>query len=78
MYKKIWIGNEIADGVIALSKNTILPSKEEQMKDSIARIKQQPKEVWMVKMCDRSTTTFFCHHQKNGIKKKLQLIETNF
>ena len=48
-------GIEIADGVLALTKNTELPSKSEQMKDSIDRIKNQPKEVWMVKLCDRIT-----------------------
>ena len=48
-------GVEIADGVIALSKDESLPSKEEQMKDSIERITKQPKEVWMVKLSDRIT-----------------------
>ncbi|ACA98726.1 MULTISPECIES: HD domain-containing protein [Cyanophyceae] len=48
-------GIEIADGVLALTKNTELPSKFEQMKDSINRIQLQPKEVWMVKLCDRIT-----------------------
>ena len=48
-------GINIADGVLALTKNTDLPSKPEQMKDSISRIQKQPKEVWMVKLCDRIT-----------------------
>jgi (p)ppGpp synthase/HD superfamily hydrolase len=48
-------GIHVADGVLSLTKNTRLPSKAEQMKDSINRIKQQPKEVWMVKLCDRIT-----------------------
>jgi len=48
-------GTEIADGVLSLTKNTELPSKSEQMKDSISRIKKQPNEVWMVKLCDRIT-----------------------
>ncbi|PWQ93542.1 HD domain-containing protein [Leucothrix arctica] len=52
--KKVF-GAVIADGVLALTKNTELPSKPEQMKDSLNRIKQQPKEVWMVKLCDRIT-----------------------
>ncbi len=46
---------QIADGVLSLTKNSELPSKEEQMKDSISRIKKQPSEVWMVKLCDRIT-----------------------
>jgi len=45
----------VADGVLSLTKNSGLPSKLEQMKDSLARIKRQPKEVWMVKLCDRIT-----------------------
>ena len=48
-------GEKIANGVSALTKDKKLSSKIEQMKDSIARIKQQPKEVWMVKLCDRIT-----------------------
>lgn len=48
-------GIEVADGVLALSKDKTLPSKQEQMIDSIHRIKVQPKEVWMVKLCDRIT-----------------------
>ncbi|GAA0786770.1 HD domain-containing protein [Marinobacterium sediminicola] len=48
-------GTEIADGVLALTKNENLSSKHEQMMDSIGRIKYQPKEVWMVKLCDRIT-----------------------
>jgi len=48
-------GVEVADGVLALSKDKIFPSKVEQMKDSIERIRKQPKEVWMVKLSDRIT-----------------------
>jgi (p)ppGpp synthase/HD superfamily hydrolase len=48
-------GSEVADGVLALTKNNILKSKEEKMADSLARIKQQPREIWMVKLADRVT-----------------------
>ena len=48
-------GYEVADGVLALSKDGNLHSKDERMKDSIERIKKQPKEVWMVKLSDRIT-----------------------
>lgn len=48
-------GRDIADGVQALSKNPQLPTKREQMQDSLHRIRQQPREVWMVKLCDRIT-----------------------
>lgn len=46
-------GNSVASGVAALSKDDTLPTKEEQMRDSVARIKKEPKEVWMVKLADR-------------------------
>jgi len=45
-------GKSVADGVMALSKNLSRP-KEDQMIDSIERIKKQPKEIWMVKLADR-------------------------
>ncbi len=45
-------GKNVADGVMALSKNPALP-KEEQMIDSIKRIQLQPQEIWMVKLADR-------------------------
>ncbi|MBN1546543.1 MAG: bifunctional (p)ppGpp synthetase/guanosine-3',5'-bis(diphosphate) 3'-pyrophosphohydrolase [Syntrophaceae bacterium] len=55
-------GVAVADGVQALSKNESvgadLPKqqrKECQMADSLERVRQQPKEIWMVKMADRIT-----------------------
>ena len=48
-------GVAVADGVLALTKNTALPDKSAQMTDSLARIRQQPLEVWMVKLADRIT-----------------------
>ena len=45
-------GIEIANGVQALTKNEKI-EKSLQMKDSIERIKKQPKEVAIVKMSDR-------------------------
>ncbi|MBN1182854.1 MAG: bifunctional (p)ppGpp synthetase/guanosine-3',5'-bis(diphosphate) 3'-pyrophosphohydrolase [Bacteroidales bacterium] len=47
-------GKGIADGVLALSKNKKM-KKEEQVPDSLQRIMQQPKEIWMVKLADRIT-----------------------
>lgn len=47
-------GAAVANGVMALSKNPALP-KPEQMADSLQRICEQPKEIWMVKMADRIT-----------------------
>lgn len=48
-------GLEVAQGVQALTKNESLTTKDEQILDSIKRIKLQPKEVWMVKLADRIT-----------------------
>jgi len=45
-------GASVADGVLALSKSNELPYAE-RMKDSIARIRQQPAAVWCVKLADR-------------------------
>lgn len=40
----------VANGVAALSKDK---AKSETMQDSLERIKQQPLEIWIVKMADR-------------------------
>ena len=50
----ISFGLEVAEGVLALTKNQDLP-KSEQMLDSLSRIKDQPKEVKAVKLADRIT-----------------------
>ena len=47
-------GDSVADGVLALTKNKLLP-KVQQMSDSLSRIKEQPKEIWAVKLSDRIT-----------------------
>ncbi|KQT26003.1 guanosine polyphosphate pyrophosphohydrolase [Chryseobacterium sp. Leaf405] len=47
-------GKSVAEGVLALTKNSSL-EKSHQMTDSLFRIKQQPKEVWAVKLADRIT-----------------------
>lgn len=48
-------GEPAASGVLALTKDARLPSKEAQMADSLARIKEQPFEIWAVKLADRIT-----------------------
>ena len=48
-------GDAVAAGVQALSKNEQLPTKQEQMADSLRRIQQQPREIAMVKLADRIT-----------------------
>ncbi len=45
-------GEDVANGVLALTKDESLP-KESQMFDSLRRIKEQRKEIWMVKLADR-------------------------
>ena len=47
-------GFQIADAVLSLSKNNDL-APEEQIPDSLARIRLQSKEVWAVKLADRIT-----------------------
>lgn len=47
-----YFGEKVAAGVLALSKDAGLP-KDRQLRDSLERIRQQPREVWMVKMADR-------------------------
>jgi len=47
-------GDVVADGVGALTKNQQLP-KAEQMADSLRRIKEQPREIAVVKLADRIT-----------------------
>jgi len=48
-------GQSVADGVQALTKDEALPTKKERMADSLRRIREQPAEVWMVKLADRIT-----------------------
>lgn len=45
-------GKHVADGVLALTKNEELP-KDQQMIDSIKRIKTQPVEIAVIKIADR-------------------------
>ncbi|MBI5545287.1 MAG: bifunctional (p)ppGpp synthetase/guanosine-3',5'-bis(diphosphate) 3'-pyrophosphohydrolase [Deltaproteobacteria bacterium] len=47
-------GRALAAGVAALSKDDSLP-KQRRMEDSLERIRQQPREVWLVKLADRVT-----------------------
>ena len=47
-------GKAVADGVLALTKNDEIP-KPERMPDSLRRIREQPREVWLVKLADRIT-----------------------
>lgn len=46
-------GKDVADGVLALTKSKTIEGKREKMLDSLTRIKQQPTEIWAIKMADR-------------------------
>lgn len=48
-------GEEVTEGVLALTKNGSLATKQDKMIDSLARINQQPREVGIVKLADRIT-----------------------
>jgi (p)ppGpp synthase/HD superfamily hydrolase len=55
-------GSYVADGVLALSKDGAIGISEDeqqrkwlQLEDNLKRIKQQPREIWMVKLADRIT-----------------------
>jgi len=50
---KTAVGNKVLAGVQALTKDETLPTKCEQMEDSINRILEQPREIAAVKLCDR-------------------------
>jgi (p)ppGpp synthase/HD superfamily hydrolase len=45
-------GEQVADGVLALTKFTNL-EKQERMNNSLQRIKELQKEIWAVKLADR-------------------------
>ncbi|MBK8586663.1 MAG: bifunctional (p)ppGpp synthetase/guanosine-3',5'-bis(diphosphate) 3'-pyrophosphohydrolase [Bacteroidetes bacterium] len=63
-------GLDVANAVMALTKNESLP-KEEQMMDSLQRIKNLPHEVWAVKLADRITNLQAPpSHWDNAKKKK--------
>ncbi len=47
-------GGGVARGVLALTVNKKLP-KPEQIPECLPRIRQQPPEIWMVKLADRIT-----------------------
>ena len=48
-------GEAVGAGVSALTKNPELPTKAEQMVDSLRRITTQPREIAIVKLADRIT-----------------------
>lgn len=64
---KLEFGDEVARGVSALSKDEALP-KAQRLSDSLRRIRQQPQEIWMVKLADRITNLQMPPGDWNGEK----------
>ena len=67
-------GHEVACGVLALTKNDKIEGQTEKMIDSLKRIKEQPVEIWAVKLADRITNLYEPPYYWND-EKKLNYIE---
>ncbi|NCB84841.1 MAG: bifunctional (p)ppGpp synthetase/guanosine-3',5'-bis(diphosphate) 3'-pyrophosphohydrolase [Bacteroidia bacterium] len=73
-------GTDIAKAVLALTKNNSLP-KEQQMNDSLKRIKSIPTEIWAVKLADRITNLqppppHWDNDRKNRYREEAKLIHS--
>ncbi|SHG46183.1 HD domain-containing protein [Massilia sp. CF038] len=68
-------GPAVAAGVLALTKNMALPTGEEKMRDTLARIRQQPKEVWAVKLADRISNLYHPPFYWTSEKKRQYTVE---
>ncbi|MCP4428627.1 MAG: bifunctional (p)ppGpp synthetase/guanosine-3',5'-bis(diphosphate) 3'-pyrophosphohydrolase [Chloroflexi bacterium] len=66
---KVEFGTAIADGVLALTKDKTRP-KSQQMADSLRRIREQPREIWLVKLADRVTNLAKPPHYWTRAKKE--------
>ncbi|MDW8849405.1 HD domain-containing protein [Flavobacterium sp. MMLR14_040] len=75
-YEKIneLFGHEVARGVLALTKNDKIEGQIEKMLDSLKRIKEQPVEIWAVKMADRISNLYQPPYYWED-EKKLKYIE---
>jgi len=67
--------------VLALSKDKSI-EKDHQLEDSLARIQQQPKEVWMVKLADRITNlapppAFWSQEKRQHYRQDAIIIHTS-
>lgn len=63
-------GKTVANGVMALTKKENDDTIKDKMLDSLARIKEQPKEVWAVKMADRICNLYAPPFYWSNDKKK--------
>ena len=68
-------GQAVADGVLALTKDTALADKAAMMRDSLDRIRQQPPEVWMVKLADRIANLYHPPHYWDRTKMEAYVAE---
>ena len=68
-------GEDVASGVLALTKKEKDDTIKDKMADSLERIKQQPKEVWAVKMADRICNLYAPPYYWSNDKKKAYLAE---
>src|SRR6185312_6092904 len=68
-------GAAVAAGVSALTKNDKLPNKSEKMADSLRRIKDQPREIAIVKLADRITNMGTPPHTWSKYKCATYLVE---
>lgn len=72
-------GNRVAEGVLALSKNNSLSTKEEKIEDSLDRINQLYREAGIVKLADRITNlqkppAFWNNDKRTYYLKEAELI----
>jgi (p)ppGpp synthase/HD superfamily hydrolase len=68
-------GTNVADGVLALTKDSLIEGKREKMLDSLRRIKAQPTEVWAVKMADRIVNLYLPPYYWSTEKKQAYVDE---
>lgn len=77
-YKEIEerFGKPVADGVLALTKDSNIRNRKHKMIDTLERIKKQPIEIWVVKLADRLANLSFPPFYWDNKKKKEYLEES--
>ncbi len=71
-------GLPVANGVSALTKDKSIHPKSGQMVDSIKRIKQQPQEIWMVKLADRTANLNRKHSKWSDERMQEYCLESRY
>jgi (p)ppGpp synthase/HD superfamily hydrolase len=69
-------GTEVANGVAALTKDAKIKGRKMKVIDSLERIKDQPYEVWAVKLADRLANLQYPPFFWDNKKKKDYLAES--